>query len=118
MMKKLISIISPCYNEEVNVKDCYERVRTIFQEKLPQYNYEHIFCDNASTDSTVVVLKKIAAQDKNVKIIVNARNFGPFRSTFNALLSTKGDAVLVMLAVDLQDPPELIIDFVQRWQEG
>ena len=93
-------------------------MRALFHEKLPGYSYEHIFCDNSSTDRTVAILKEIAAQDKNVKVIVNARNFGPFRSTFNALLSTKGDAVLVMLAVDLQDPPELIVDFIQRWQEG
>jgi glycosyltransferase involved in cell wall biosynthesis len=117
-MKKLISIISPCYNEELNVGICHERVRAIFQEKLPQYDYEHIFCDNASTDQTVTILRQIGAQDKHVKVILNARNFGPFRSLFNGLLSSKGDAVVVMLAVDLQDPPELIVDFVKRWEEG
>ena len=117
-MSKRISIITPCYNEELNISFCHERVRDIFREKLPGYDYEHIFCDNASGDSTVEILKQIAAQDRNVKIIVNARNFGPFRSTFNGLMSASGDAVLVMLAADLQDPPELIVDFVRKWEEG
>jgi glycosyltransferase involved in cell wall biosynthesis len=116
--KKLISVVTPCYNEVDNVHDCYEAVREIFEVELCAYDYEHIFCDNASVDGTVEVLKEIAAQDKRVKIIVNARNFGPFRSTFNGLLHTKGDAVLVQLAADLQDPPELISNFVRKWEQG
>jgi glycosyltransferase involved in cell wall biosynthesis len=116
--KKLISIITPCYNEEANIQACVERVRQIFQEKLPQYEYEHIFCDNASSDRTVDILRSVCAVNRRVKVILNARNFGPFRSTFNALMSSSGDAVLVMLAADLQDPPELIPDFVERWEKG
>lgn len=118
IMKKLISIVTPCYNEEDNVRDCYEAVNTIFKDKLINYDYEHIFCDNASIDNTVQILKAIATEDEKVKIIVNARNFGAFSSMFNGLLNTKGDAVVVMLAADLQDPPELIVDFVKKWEEG
>ena len=116
--RSLISIVTPCYNEEDNVPECYQAVKRVFAESLPGYDYEHIFCDNASTDGTVRVLKDLAAQDGRVKVIVNARNFGPFCSTFNGLMSTRGDAVVVMLAADLQDPPETIADFVAKWREG
>ena len=74
------------------------------------------FCDNASTDNTVAVLKDIAARGKMVKIIVNARNFGPFRSDFNGLFNTKGDASLIFQLADLKDPPELIPDFIKKWE--
>jgi glycosyltransferase involved in cell wall biosynthesis len=116
--KRLISVISPCYNEEKAVTDCYLAVKKVFEESLPGYDFEHVFADNCSTDGTVEVLRGLAAGDPRVKVIVNARNYGPFRSTFNALLKTRGDAVLVMLAVDLQDPPELLKDFVAQWEAG
>ncbi len=116
--KRMISIVTPCYNEEDNIRDCYTAVREVFETDLTGYNYEHVFCDNASTDRTATILKGIAREDKRVKLIVNSRNFGPFRSTFNGLLNTKGDAVVVLLAADLQDPPALIADFVQKWEEG
>lgn len=74
---KTISVITPCYNEELNVRDCYEAIRKIFDNELGDYQREHIFCDNASDDRTVEILREIAAQDPAVKIIVNARNFGP-----------------------------------------
>ena len=117
-MKKVIGIITPCFNEEVNVAACHEAVKTLFEEKLPGYDREHIFADNASTDGTVAALRQIAKSDPQVRVIVNARNYGPFRSTFNALLSASGDAVVVMLPVDLQDPPEVIEDFVRNWEQG
>ena len=116
--RKLISILTPCFNESENVRDCYLAVRRLFETTLASYDYEHIFADNASTDDTVRILKEIAADDPRVKIIVNARNFGPFRSAFNALLSARGDAVLVFLAADLQDPPEMIPEFIRRWEDG
>ena len=116
--KKMISIVTPCYNEEENIRDCYGAVREVFETRLAGYDFEHIFCDNASTDRTVAILKELAREDGRVKIIVNSRNFGPFRSTFNGLLNTKGDAVVVLLAADLQDPPALIPDFVRKWEEG
>ncbi len=116
--RKVISIVTPCFNEQDNVADCYEAVKRVFEEQLPDYDREHVFCDNASTDDTVGVLRDLAARDPRVKVIVNSRNFGPFCSTFNGLMSTTGDAVVVLLAADLQDPPELVADFVRRWEEG
>jgi glycosyltransferase involved in cell wall biosynthesis len=116
--RKLISIVTPCFNERDNVADCYAAVKRAFEEQLPGYDFEHVFCDNASTDGTPEVLRQLAAADRRVKVILNARNFGPFCSTFNGLLSTTGDAVVVMLPADLQDPPEVIAEFVRRWEEG
>jgi glycosyltransferase involved in cell wall biosynthesis len=116
--KRVISVVTPCYNEQDNVGDCYHAVKRVFEQHLPDYDFEHVFCDNASSDGTVAALRELAARDSRVKIIVNARNFGPFRSTFNGLLSTSGDAVVVLLAADLQDPPELIPEFVRRWEQG
>ncbi len=115
--RKLISLITPVFNEQDNVADCCAAVRRVFAD-LPQYDYEHIFCDNASTDATVAVVKELAAGDPRIRLIVNARNFGPFCSTFNGLLAACGDAVLVMLAVDLQDPPEVIPQFLKHWEDG
>lgn len=111
-----ISIVTACYNEEENVQLLYERVKSVF-ESLPQYRYEHIFIDNASTDQTVPILKQIAATDHNVKIIVNSRNFGHIRSPFFGLMQAKGDAV-ISLVCDFQDPPELLPIFLAKWKEG
>jgi len=115
---KTISIVSPCFNEEANVEACYRAVKSLFEGVLSDYAVEHIFVDNASTDRTIEILRGIADRDRNVKIVINARNFGPFRSTFNGLRYATGDAVLVMLPVDLQDPPELIPEFVRHWEQG
>jgi glycosyltransferase involved in cell wall biosynthesis len=117
MMKK-ITVVSPCYNEEDNVAQCHATVAAIFARDLPGYAREHIFVDNASTDRTVAILREIAAADPAVRVVVNARNFGVFRSTFNGLRHATGDATLVMLPVDLQDPPELLPDFVALWEQG
>ena len=114
--QKTISIVTPCYNEEENVEELYNRVRAVML-KLGRYAYEHIFIDNCSQDKTVEVLKKIARRDHNVKIIVNARNFGHVRSPFHAFLQAQGDAVIGIVA-DLQDPPELIESMVAKWEEG
>src|SRR3989339_1169949 len=100
---KLISIVTACYNEESNIEAVYSKVKEVFS-KLSNYSYEHIFIDNASKDKTVQILKEIAEKDKNIKIIVNTRNFGHIRSPFHALLQAKGDAVISIVA-DLQDPP-------------
>ena len=113
---KTISISTHCYNEESNVEAMYLRVREIMNG-FPQYRYEHIFIDNASTDGTVAILKRIAEKDKNVKIIVNARNFGHIRSPMHAFVQTRGDAVIGM-ASDFQDPPDLIPEMIHAWEEG
>src|SRR3954452_17320820 len=115
---KTISVVTPCYNEELNVQDCYEAVKSIFADHLPQYRREHIFCDNASADRTLDILKDIAASDPCTKIIVNARNFGPLRNTYNGVMASTGDAVLLFLPADLQDPPELLPQFVALWEQG
>jgi len=116
--RKLISIVTPCYNEELNIDACCRAVRDLFEKDLARYDYEHIFCDNCSTDSTVEKLRALAAADKRVKVILNARNFGPLRSNYNGVMATRGDAVLLFLPADLQDPPELIPQFMQKWEEG
>ena len=113
---KLISVVSPCYNEEGNIEILTERVRELFAN-LPQYRYEHIIIDNHSTDRTVDILRGIAKNDPNVKVIVNARNFGHIRSPQHAFFQAKGDAVIVLLS-DLQDPPEMILDFLREWEAG
>ena len=113
---RLISVMTPCFNEEGNVREMYDAVKAIFA-KLPQYRYEHIFIDNASKDRTPAILRELAAQDKNVKVILNARNFGHVRSGYYALLQARGDAVIA-LACDFQDPPGLIPEFLSRWEAG
>ena len=115
MMKK-ISIVTPCFNEEGNIEELYQQIKKIMAA-LKGYSYEHIFIDNHSTDRTVALLRKIAKTDKNVKVIINTRNFGHIRSPFYGLLQADGDAVISM-ASDLQDPPNLIPDFIKKWEEG
>jgi len=112
----LISIITPCLNEEENVRELFRSVKKVF-DNLPNYTYEHIFIDNASKDKTVEILKEIATNNPQVKIIVNTRNFGHVRSPMHAVYQAKGDAIMGIVA-DFQDPPELIPDFIKKWEEG
>lgn len=113
---KSISILTPCFNEEDNVREVYERVR-LAMVGLGHYRYEHLFIDNASTDDTFAILRELAEKDRNVKVIRNTRNFGHIRSPMHALAQTTGDCVIGIVA-DLQDPPEMIPDLVKRWEEG
>jgi glycosyltransferase involved in cell wall biosynthesis len=113
---RLITIITPCYNEEENVRDLYEQVKQVFAGES-DYTYEHIFIDNASRDKTVSILKEIAKTDRNVKIIVNTRNFGHIRSPYYAILQSSGEAI-ICIAADLQDPPVIISNFLRKWEEG
>ena len=115
---KTISVVTPCYNEEENIRECYRAVKEVFEAELPGYAREHVFCDNASSDATVAILREIAAADPAVKVILNARNFGPLRSNFNGVMAATGDAVLLFLPADLQDPPELLPRFVRLWEQG
>jgi len=112
-----VSVVSGCFNEEENVRELYERVVRTFEQDLPGYSFEFILIDNASTDNTVAVLKEIARHDPRLKIIVNNRNFGHIRSGYHAFLQARGEA-LIALASDLQDPPEMIPQFVRKWEEG
>ena len=113
---RLISIVTPCYNEEENIREIYEQVKQVFDD-IKDYTYEHIFIDNTSKDKTVAILREIAKNDKRVKVIINTRNFGHMRSPYHAMLQTKGDAVIPIVA-DLQEPPCLIKEFIKKWEEG
>lgn len=115
-MQKIISIVTPCFNEEENVMEVYQQVKDIFAQ-IAGYRYEHIFIDNASTDQTVQILREIAKNDFNIKVIINSRNFGAARSPYHALLQSRGDATIVVMA-DLQDPPPIIKNLVKKWEEG
>lgn len=113
---KHISVLTACYNEEENVAELVKAVANVFS-KLPHYTYEHLFIDNSSSDKTVAFLKEIAKTDNHVKVIVNARNFGHIRSPFYGLIQCKGDAVISLVA-DFQDPPEMIEQFLNKWEDG
>ena len=121
-----LSVVTACYNEEENVEEVVRQVRAVMESLPPRalpdggsepYTYEHLFIDNASGDRTVEILRGICAQDRRVKVIVNTRNFGHIRSPFHGLLAAGGDAVISIVA-DLQDPPEMIRDFVAKWEAG
>lgn len=113
---KHISVMTPCYNEEGNIMNIYQAVKAQF-DKLPQYTYEHIFIDNCSTDRSREILRALAQQDKNVKVILNARNFGPNRSGTYGMFQGTGEA-LICIVCDLQDPPDMIPVFLEKWEEG
>jgi glycosyltransferase involved in cell wall biosynthesis len=121
-----LSVVTACFNEEDNVEEVARQVRAVMESLPPRaqpdggsepYAYEHLFIDNASSDRTVEILRGICAVDKRVKVIVNTRNFGHIRSPFHGLLAAHGDAVISIVA-DLQDPPEMIRDFVAQWEAG
>lgn len=113
---KRISVVTHCFNEEENVEELHAKIRQAFSN-LPQYDYEHIFIDNASKDRTVDKIKAIIAEDPHVRLIVNARNFGHIRSPLHGLMQASGDAIVAM-ASDLQDPPELLPNFIAKWEAG
>jgi glycosyltransferase involved in cell wall biosynthesis len=115
-MTKLITIITPCYNEVLNVREIHRRVMAMAAQ-LPAYRFEHLFVDNASKDGTIDELRNMAAEDPSIKVIVNARNFGADRSGMNALLQAQGDAV-GSVAADGQDPPELFNEMIRQWEQG
>lgn len=114
-MKK-ISIIASVYNESGNISELYVRCLAVLK-KFPEYDYEFVFGDNMSTDDTRDILRQLAAADPKVKVIMNSKNFGYIRSAFNVVRNASGDAVVLMCA-DLQEPPEVIEEFIKKWQEG
>ena len=116
-MKK-VSIITPCFNEEENVTECARRVKKVLEEDLPGFDYEHIFVDNSSSDGTSLVLKELAESDSKIKVIVNSRNVGPFRNMWIGMRHATGDILVPMVPADLQDPPEIIPQLVQQWENG
>jgi dolichol-phosphate mannosyltransferase len=114
--RPLLSIVTPCYNEEDNVDELYARIKAATLG-LTKYEFELIFIDNHSEDGTVAKLKRLAASDSMVKVIVNTRNFGHIRSPYYGILQSRGLAT-IYLASDLQDPPEMIPEFIRYWEEG
>lgn len=117
MKKNLISIVTGTFNEAENVDELYEKIQKSIENYRNQYNFELIVIDNASTDGTVAKLKQLANEDRQLKLIVNNRNFGHIRSPYWAILQAEGNAV-IYLASDLQDPPELIPHFIDEWERG
>lgn len=113
---KMISIGVPCYNEEANIELMYEAITNEMQ-KLPQYEYEIIFADNDSKDSSQTIMKNIAMKDKHVKVLLNQTNFGPERSGINCYKSASGDAY-IGIPCDFQEPPEMIPTFIREWESG
>jgi glycosyltransferase involved in cell wall biosynthesis len=116
MNPPLISVMVPCYNEEGNVGALYDRVCEVLG-KIPDIRFQFVFIDNASTDRTPELLRAMAARDPRVKVIFNIRNFGPLRSPLHGFYASPGDAVICM-ACDLQDPPDLLAEFVRYWRNG
>lgn len=115
-MKK-ISVIVPCFNEEKSVHKMSKIIKDMFENKLKQYDYELIFIDDYSSDNTRVELEKICKENKKIKAIFNAKNFGFNRNVFYSLTEGTGDAVFLVFG-DLQDPPELLVDFIEKWEQG
>ena len=114
---KTISIVVPCYNEEENVQAMADALRETFKKDLPAYRYEILFIDNDSKDRTREIIRKLCAEDKGIKGIFNAKNFGQFNSPYYAMLQTTGDAT-VLMAADFQDPVEMIPRYVKEWENG
>ena len=115
-MKKIITILLCTYNEEDNIDELYSRLSKIVA-KIPKYNFEYLFVDNASSDGSVKKIKQIGKKNKKVKLIVNARNFGSESSHMHGLKQVSSDAC-IHIASDLQDPPEIITDIIKKWEEG
>lgn len=115
-MKK-ISVLIPCFNEEENVVPISQAVVGTLERDLPQYDYELIFIDNDSQDSTRDLLRELCRQNPRIKAIFNAKNFGQFNSPYYGMLQVTGDCVIEMVA-DFQDPVELIPKYVKEWENG
>jgi glycosyltransferase involved in cell wall biosynthesis len=115
--RKLISIVSPCYNEEENIPHQFDRVRKAIEPFQGKYDFEHIYTDNCSHDNTFEVLSQLAQAYKNVRIMRFSNNIGYNRAIFMGLKHSKGDAV-ILIQSDLQDPPEMIPQFIEGWEQG
>ena len=116
-MKKTISILIPCFNEQENVIPISEALTNLFREKLPEYQYEIVFIDNDSQDKTRTLLREICGRDKRIKAIFNVKNFGQFNSPYYGMMQTSGDCT-ILLCCDFQDPIDLIPEMVREWEKG
>lgn len=117
MKRKTVTVVVPTYNEQENIPLIYERVVNLFADKLSLYNYELLFIDNCSTDSSREIIRALAEKNANVKAIFNAKNFGFSRSTFYGLTQATGDCAVLVFA-DMQDPPEVMLEFIEQWELG
>ena len=117
MSRKTISVVIPCYNEEENVEAICNAVRSTLKTECADYAYEILFIDNCSQDATREKIAALCAEDKGVKAIFNAKNFGQFNSPYHAILESTGDCTILM-AADFQDPVELLPVFVREWENG
>lgn len=117
MRKPLISIVTPCYNEELNVREHFDRVSKVIEAYRSEFDFEHIYTDNCSRDKTFEALSEVASGKTNVKVIRFSNNIGANRAIFMGLQQSKGDAIILIQA-DLQDPPEMISIFIDEWKAG
>jgi len=116
MKNKKISVIVSCFNEEKNIKEIYTRISKVFN-KL-DYNHEIIFVDNSSEDRSKKIYEELVKKDKNVKVIIMSRNFGSPQPSFIAGLENSSGDAAVLLHGDIQDPPEMISEFIKKWENG
>ena len=114
---KTITLLTPTFNEVDNLEELMRRVWAAVEPLQDKYRFEHLFIDNDSTDGTQEMLRKAAAADPRIKVIFNLRNFGHLHSPYHGLLQSQGDATILLVA-DLQDPPEMIPQFIAKWEEG
>jgi dolichol-phosphate mannosyltransferase len=115
--RKLLTVITPVYNEELTIRRCHAEVKRVLESLEDRYDYEHVFGDNRSTDGTLAILREIAASDPHVRVLAYSRNFGAEKSAFTLLRHASGDAV-VGITADLQEPPSLIPNMVGLWEQG
>lgn len=114
--KRKVTVVTPTYNEEENIENIYKAVKAVFDE-IDEINYTHLFIDNASIDNSQKILRQLASKDKNIKVIINRTNYGHIKSPFYGIRQTKSDAT-IFLVCDMQDPPSLIKEFIEKWQKG
>ena len=112
-----ITVVVPTYNEEKNILHIYERVKKVFEDQIRQHDFRILFADNASKDDTQRLIRELCSKDDRVQAIFNNTNFGFSKSSFYGLSQAEGDCAVLMYA-DMQDPPEVIPEFVKHWEEG
>lgn len=116
-VKPLISIVTPCFNEEQNVEEQFRQVQEVTNKLSQNFDFEYIYTDNCSADATLLKLRSLAKNNRNFRVLKFSRNVGVNRAIFMGLKHTKGQACVVIQA-DLQDPPQLIHNFIEEWQNG
>lgn len=114
--KKLISVVVPIYNEEAMVNEIYDRISAVF-ENIKNYDYEIVFFDDGSTDGTRSKIEALCSEHSQVKSVFYTRNFGYLKNTFYCMQQAMGDCAIIIHA-DLQNPPEIIPEFIKKWEEG